>query len=206
MIPITWTSVLKPIEWVKKTPNNFKIKNALGFERFKTSVKNFGRAGNVVCNLDGTIVDGNSRWEDAKEKGEKKIWCSIPNRLLKPREFDEMSALFDFAVAGDVDIERIEKELFKTKDIYAKWGMPVPMNLLDSMGANAKIRAKDVPIKPLDIEEPNDQRMVQLFFNIKQEAEFRKMEEVLMKRLKTNSTTETVLKVFKSFSNGVRRK
>lgn len=206
MIPITWKTTLTDVSKIKPTPNNFKIKNALGSERFLTSLKNFGLAGAVVCNTDYTLIDGNSRVEQARVKGLKKIDVSFPSRKLTTKEFDEMSALFDFAVAGDVDIERIEKELFKTKDIYAKWGMPVPMNLLDSMGANAKIKAKDAPIKPLDIEEPNDQRMVQLFFNIKQEAEFRKMEEVLMKKLKTNSTTETVLKVFKSFSNGVRRK
>lgn len=203
MKPITWTSILKPITWVKPTPVNFKIKNALGFERFKTSVKNFGRAGNVVCNTDGVLIDGNSRWEDAKDKKEKRIWCSIPSRKLTQKQFDEMSSLFDFAKAGDVDIEKIEQEIFKTADIYAKWNMPVPMNLLDSMGKNAKIKPIEKTIKPLDIEEPVDQRKVELFFTIAQEAEFRKMEEFYMKKFKTGSTMETVLKVFR---NGVRRK
>jgi shikimate kinase len=40
--------------------------------------------------------------------------------------------------------------------------------------------------------------MVQLFFSEKQEAEFRKIEEKLMKKYKLDNTTDTVLKAFKS--------
>lgn len=198
MKQITWSSVLKPIGWIKPTPNNFKIKNALGFERFKTSVKNFGRAGNVICNADGTLVDGNTRWEDAKEKGEKKIWCSVPDRKLTPKEFTEMSALFDFAKAGDVDIERVEKEIFKTKDIYAKWGMQVPMELLEGMGTKAKITAAQTKEKEQIVETKNDVFTIQLFFTSNEEKLFRQIEERLMKKFKTKSTTETVLKALKS--------
>jgi len=40
--------------------------------------------------------------------------------------------------------------------------------------------------------------MVQLFFTAKQEAEFRKYEEKLMKKFKTKNTTETVLRAVKA--------
>lgn len=171
----------------------------MGTERFKTSLKNFGLAGNVVCNTDMVLIDGNSRLVEAKEKGLKKIWVSLPSRKLGPQEFLEMSSLFDFAKSGDVDIERVEKEIFKTKDIYAKWGMPVPMELLNGMGANAKIKPKDFPGGADVVVEEVDLKMVQLFFSTKEEIEFRRIEEVLKKRLRTDNTTELVLKVFRKF-------
>lgn len=199
MQPITWKTSPMDVNKIKPTPNNFKIKNALGSERFLTSLKNFGLAGAVVCNTDFTLIDGNSRVEQARKKGLKKIDVSMPSRKLTPREFEEMSALFDFAKAGDVDIERIEKEIFKTTDIYAKWGMPVPMHLLTEMGANAKIKAKEFPGGKDNVIPTVDTAMVQLFFNAQEETEFRRIEEILKKKLKTDNTTELVLKVFRKY-------
>lgn len=198
MKPITWKTKETDVSKIKPTPNNFKIKNALGSERFLTSLKNFGLAGAVVCNLDNTLIDGNSRVEQAKIKGLKKIDVSYPSRLLTAKEYTEMAALFDFAVAGDVDIERIEKEIFKTKDIYAKWGMPVPMELLDSMGVNAKVKLNVAKEKEVEVIEQPSVMKVELFFTPEQEQQFRKIEERLMKKFKTKSTTETVFKALKS--------
>ena len=81
--------------------------------------------------------------------------------------------------------------------------MEIPMALLDKMGA--KRPASEIG----DLEFPEDKngkgtlqvsdiKMVQLFFSEKQEAEFRKIEEKLKKKFKTESTTETVLKALKS--------
>lgn len=197
MKPITWKTKETDVSKIKPTPNNFKIKNALGSERFLTSLKNFGLAGAVVCNLDNTLIDGNSRLEQAKIKGLKKIDVSFPSRLLTVREYTEMAALFDFAVAGDVDIERIEKEIFKTEDMYARWNMAVPMELLESMGSNAKIKPNGKKEEVEVIEQPT-QMKVELFFTPEREQQFRKIEERLMKKFKTKSTTETVFKALKS--------
>lgn len=196
-LPITWASKLVSTNAIKETPNNFKIKNALGTERFRTSLKNFGLAGNVVCNTDMVLIDGNSRLAEAKEKNIKKIWVSLPSRKLGTQEFLEMSSLFDFAKSSDVDIERVEKEIFKTKDMYARWNMAVPMELLDSMGANAKVKPNGKKEEVEVIEQPSTMK-VELFFTPGQEQQFRKIEERLMKKFKTKSTTETVFKALKS--------
>lgn len=197
MKPIAWKTKETDVSKIKPTPNNFKIKNALGSERFLTSLKNFGLAGAVVCNLDNTLIDGNSRLEQAKIKGLRKIDVSFPSRLLTAKEFTEMSALFDFAVSGDVDIERVEKEIFKTKDMYARWNMTVPMELLESMGANAKVKPNGKKEEVEVVEQPSVMK-VELFFTPEQEQQFRKIEERLMKKFKTKSTTETVFKALKS--------
>lgn len=50
-----------------------------------------------------------------------------------------MSAMFDFAKAGEVDTERIKTDLGSHKDFYNKYGLEVPLALLDTMGARGKV-------------------------------------------------------------------
>jgi len=207
MKAITWKSKVVPVAKIKPTPTNYKIKNALGQERLKTSLAKFGLAGTVVCNTDFTLIDGNSRLEQVKAKGQKNIEVSIPNRKLTPQEFKEMSAMFDFAKAGEVDLERIQGDLGTKADFYKQWDLQVPMHLLEKLGSKSKVGNNGNSAPGLQYPEEgegkelitSDSRMVQLFFNVKQEVEFRKIEEKLMKKFKTSNTTDTVLKAFKSF-------
>jgi hypothetical protein len=197
---IEWTSKLVEVSKIKPTPNNYKIKTDLGKERLQQSLKQFGLAGNVVISTDFVLIDGNSRLEEAKAKGLKKIWASMPSRPLTAKEFTEMSAMFDFAKAGEVDIERIQKELGTSADFYERYKMEIPLNLLEKMGKNTERAAVVKNLEyPEEQVEQSDSKIVQLFFNTKQEAEFRKIEEKLKKKFKTDNTTDTVLKVFKSF-------
>lgn len=201
---IKWIPKQVNVKDVKPTPNNFKIKSDLGKERLGKSLELFGLAGTVVCNTDLTLIDGNSRLTDAKEKGEKKIWVSLPSRKLTPKEFQEMSAMYDYAQAGEVDIERIKGELGKTADFFNKWGMAVPKTVLDKLGSKKGAESSYVESnskkgkeeKTVKVKEPEMQ--VTLFFSPKEEAEFRKMEERLSKKFKSIGTTQTVLKVFRA--------
>lgn len=204
----TWSSVKVKLSLIDPTPNNYKIKTDLGKERLQTSLKKFGLAGNIVVNPIGkryTIIDGNSRLIEEKEKGSTMVWVSIPSKPFSPKEFKEMSAMFDFAKAGNVDEERIMKEVMTHEQMYKEWAMEVPMALLESLGSNAhKAKVEEYPDKVKkkgsDIvnTEIHDIRMVQLFFSDKQELEFRKIEEQLKKKFKTTNTTETVFKALKS--------
>lgn len=209
---IKWKSMEVLTKNIQPTEKNYKIKTDLGMDRFRQSVNSFGMAGNVICNWvkqvgDTTalmLIDGNTRLQDALEKKENKIWVSVPDRKLSPAEFKEFSAMFDFAKAGEVDMERIQQDLGKTKDFYDKWGMQVPMGLLDNMGKNAPAMDKlEYPEEgQAAAPQVSDIKMVQLFFSEKQEAEFRKMEDKLKSKYKLNNTTDTVFKAFKVLTKG----
>ena len=79
MKQITWSSKLVQVSKIKPTPTNYKIKTDLGKERLALSLKKFGLAGTVVLNTDFTLIDGNSRLEEAKKEKQKTIWASFPN-------------------------------------------------------------------------------------------------------------------------------
>ncbi len=201
-----WSTIVAKVGDVQPTEKNYKIKSDLGRERLQHSIKSFGMAGVVVCNWVGKVgdktklmlIDGNSRLQEAKEAGDKTIQVSVPDRKLTPQEFKEMSAMIDFAKAGEVDMERIQQDLGGKEDFYKAWGMQVPMEMLAKMGKNANVEKLEYPEEGKGAApEVSDIRMVQLFFSDKQEVEFRKIEEKLKKKWKLNNTTDTVFKAFK---------
>lgn len=199
--PIKWIPKEVQLTKIKPTPKNYKIKTDLGKERLQQSLKLFGLAGTVIVNTDFTLIDGNSRVEEAKERGEKKIWVSMPNRKLTPAEFEEMSAMYDFAKAGEVDTEGIVKRYGSKEDFFKRWGMTKEMAAV--VGKMGKLAEQDLEYpeegegKGKKMPEVSDIKMVQLFFSDKQEKEFRAIEEKLKKRFKVDSTTDVVFKAFK---------
>lgn len=224
--PIQWRGKDVLVSEIAFTPNNYKIKTDLGKERLQTSLNKFGLASSVVVNpfspaemkklgvtdIKGKkyiLVDGNSRMTEAIENGLKKISISYPAKALSVKDFTEMSAMFDFAKAGEVDTDRILGDIGKTDDFYAAWGLePDMVKTVEKMGAKANI-SKDLEYpeegegaakskKNGKAPEVSDMRMVQLFFNEKQEAEFRKWEDKGLKKFKVSNTTDFVYAALKS--------
>jgi len=146
---------LKPIEWktirvraktIKPTPNNFKLKTQEGLARLDTSLERYGMAGSLILNKDLTLINGNSRWEKALKTNVEWLECSVPDRMLTAKEFTEFAAMFDFAVAGEVDILRIKEELGTTDSFFKAWGLPVPSKT--AISKLAELEAKEGVINP----------------------------------------------------------
>lgn len=209
--PITWTEKKIELALIDPTPKNYKIKSDLGRERLNTSLARFGLAGSIVCVPSPLkrgrfmVVDGNSRLEAMKErhglvKGSKAvISVSLPSRQLSKQEFVEMSALFDFAKAGEVDLESIEKDLGTSRTFFTSWGLNIPLHMLDKIGkAAVGAGVANVPGKKASKEvaqvRGSEMRLVNLTFDEAQERRFREMESKLIKKWGTKSTMETVLK------------
>lgn len=213
MNKLIWNSKKVKVASIDPTPVNYKIKTELGRERLRASLSKFGIAGTVICNRGSggryTLIDGNSRVEEARANKVKVIEVSVPNRSLTLKEFKEMSAMLDFAKAGEVDIERIEKDLGKTKDFYKAWGLDVPLHLVADIGRGSSVgtvipetkrSAKDQ--KAVKEVQQSEMRLVQLTFTEKEEREFRTIEAKLIKLWGTSSTMETTLKAMR---DAVRR-
>ena len=202
MLKFKWHSIEVPTANIQKSPTNYKLAVALGKERLQASLKAYGLASTVTCNWGKKVgdvtslilIDGNSRVQEAIENGIKKINVSVPDKKLTDKEFKEFCAIYDLAKAGAVDMERIEKDLGTTAAFYEKYHLEVPMEKMNTLGAKAaKGPAKQEPEEVKPVVEV-DEYPVTLFFNKKQEAEFRKIEEKLKIRYKTISTSDTVLK------------
>lgn len=208
---IEWKSKEVPIDLVTHTEKNYKIKTELGRARLQTSLKMFGIAGNVIVNLPANgkktypLIDGNSRLIELKEAGKKKVSISYPSRRLTEKEFKEMSAMFDFAKAGEVDDKEIEKDFGDNSDWWNRWAKEMPAAMrekLETMGKKGKVDTAALAFPsgkaPKGVE-INDIQMVNLFFSVKQEKWFRQMEEKYAAKYKAESTTDFVFNVLKKF-------
>lgn len=208
LAPFNWIPIEVELQYIQKTPTNYKIKNALGRERLNEMLKMFGLAGTVVCNWLGNVgdikklilIDGNSRKEQEESKGRKKMWVSLPDRKLSPSEFKTMSALFDAASAGDVDYERINGDLGKTKDFYDRFSLSVPKHLLDKLGAKqVKTYEKEKAGKKKDAKVSADKNLnnvvqITLMYNPVDAEKFRKMENGVAKHFGTKDVHSTTFK------------
>jgi hypothetical protein len=206
MKTIKWKVIEVEVSKVKPTPGNFKLKTEDGSARFKTSVDNFGLAGSIVINTDYVLIDGNTRLEKAKELGHKKIWASIPDRKLTPKEFKTFAAMYDFARAGEVDTKRIAEELGTTESFFKQWGMQIPMEAVKALEQleqnenNVTPNAKKAEVKT----EANLFRPVTLAFKASEADEFLNLAEKLYAKFKVNNVTDLSLKAFKYLATGIK--
>lgn len=195
---IKWKNIEVLVTKIKPTPNNFKLKTEDGTSRFNTSIENYGLAGAVVLNADFTLIDGNTRWEKAKELGHKKIWASMPDRKLTAREFTEFSAMYDMARAGEVDLLRIKEEVGTTKGFFKKWGLEMPQVALDKL---AEMEANEKVINPTasrhipDAAKPLETRPISLMFTYEESEKYIKLAEALYSRFKVDNVTDLSMKV-----------
>lgn len=211
---IQWKSVRVKACDINPTKGNFKIQTKLGKERLQTSLSKFGRAGTVVVNHANAkgkwdLIDGNSRWQKVFDKNPKELMeVSIPDRKLTPSEYKEMCAMFDFAVEGEIDIDRIKGELGKTSDFYERWGLEVPQEIINSLGKADTIEI-DEPSKkgvkqkngaPLPSPSKDVELMITLFYSEKKEGQFRKMEDKLKKEFKVDDISTIVFLALKKVS------
>jgi hypothetical protein len=204
---IKWKAIEVSIDKIKPTPNNFKLKTEDGSARFNTSIDEYGLAGTVVVNTDYTLIDGNTRLDKAKEMKDKKIWISIPDRKLTPKEYKEFAALYDHARAGEVDLLRIKEELGTTSSFFKKWGMDMPeaaLNKLAEMEKNERVVNPTSARKIADAQKEVKTRPISLLFTPDQSDEYIKICESLYKFFKVDNVTDCSLKIAKHVRKAIK--
>ena len=195
MKTITWKPTTVLVSKMKPGPNQFKIKTEIGKERLRESMKRFGNAGALVLNKDLTIIDGHSRYEEAKRNKVISVVALVPDRQLTPKEYTEMNAIYDYASAGGIDMDRIKTDLGSAEDFAKQFMLDVPPATLEALGNGAK----NVSVNKAGEKEvvKSDTRMVTIVLNTQQEEAFRAWEVVCAERFHTDNVTDTVMEALK---------
>jgi hypothetical protein len=205
-VSIKWKVIEVELSKIKPTPNNFKLKTEDGSARFKTSVDNYGLAGSVILNLDLTLIDGNTRVEEAKRMGMKKIFASIPSRKLTAREFTEFAAMYDMARAGEVDIKRIKDELGTTESFFKKWGIEMPKVSLNKL---AELEMQDKVVNPTAKRDTGIKeiatRQLTLVYTNQEAEEVITMAEAIYSKLKVTNLSDLVYKLIKDAKKAYKK-
>ena len=121
---ITWnieTKKLKNLIPHKNNPRNFTEK---GMKDLENSINSIGFMQPININQNGTILSGHARVLKLKEMGEQEVDVYIPNRLLTPKQEEEVLIRANANTAGkwDWDLLGNDFDLGELDD----WGLEVP--------------------------------------------------------------------------------
>lgn len=115
------TKKLKNLIPHKNNPRNFTEK---GMKDLENSINSIGFMQPININQNGTILSGHARVLKLKEMGEQEVDVYIPNRLLTPKQEEEVLIRANANTAGkwDWDLLGNDFDLGELDD----WGLEVP--------------------------------------------------------------------------------
>jgi hypothetical protein len=128
---ITWKLEKRKLIDLKphsKNPRQFTEK---GMKDLENSINSIGFMQPININQDGTILSGHARTLKLKEMGEVEVDVYVPDRMLTPKQEEEVLVRANANTAGqwDFDILANQFEDFELKE----WGLEIPqVNLDDS--------------------------------------------------------------------------
>lgn len=92
-------------------------KNAKKFDQsvyndLEKSFKEFGDVGTCLCDIDGTLIDGNTRLKFFKDNDIEFCYARKPNKKLTERQFIRLNAILD-NIGNKPDFSVIEVEILE---------------------------------------------------------------------------------------------
>ena len=122
---ITWQIEKRKLADLKphaKNPRQFTEK---GMKDLENSINSIGFMQPININQDGTILSGHARTLKLKEMGETQVDVYVPDRMLTPKQEEEVLVRANANTAGqwDFDILANEFEDFELQE----WGLEIPI-------------------------------------------------------------------------------
>lgn len=121
---ITWHIEKRKLADLKphaKNPRQFTDK---GMKDLENSINSIGFMQPININQDGTILSGHARTLKLKEMGETEVDVYVPDRLLTPKQEEEVLVRANANTAGQWDFEILANE-FEDFELQ-EWGMTIP--------------------------------------------------------------------------------
>ena len=121
---ITWKIEKRKLADLKPHPKNPRQFTEKGMKDLENSIKSIGFMQPININQDGTILSGHGRTLKLKEMGEVDVDVYVPDRMLTPKQEEEVLVRANANTAGkwDWDLLANNFELAEIND----WGLEVP--------------------------------------------------------------------------------
>ena len=121
---ITWKIEKRKLADLKPHPKNPRQFTEKGMKDLENSINSIGFMQPININQDGTILSGHGRTLKLKEMGEVEVDVYVPDRMLTPKQEEEVLVRADANTAGkwDWDLLANNFELAEIND----WGLEVP--------------------------------------------------------------------------------
>ena len=121
---ITWKIEKRKLADLKPHPKNPRQFTEKGMKDLENSINSIGFMQPININQDGTILSGHARTLKLKEMGEVEVDVYVPDRMLTPKQEEEVLVRANANTAGkwDWDLLANNFELAEIND----WGLEVP--------------------------------------------------------------------------------
>lgn len=139
---ITWTIEKRKLADLKEHANNPRQFTEKGMKDLENSINSIGFMQPININQDGTILSGHARTKKLKEMGEIEVDVYVPDRVLTPKQEEEVLVRANANTAGQWDFDILANN-FDLEEI-TDWGLDVPDMDLD-IEEEAEVEEDEVP-------------------------------------------------------------
>lgn len=139
---ITWTVEKRKLADLKEHANNPRQFTEKGMKDLENSINSIGFMQPININQDGTILSGHARTKKLKDMGEIEVDVYVPDRVLTPKQEEEVLVRANANTAGQWDFDILANN-FDLEEI-TDWGLDVPDMDLD-IEEEAEVEEDEVP-------------------------------------------------------------
>jgi hypothetical protein len=126
---ITWKIEKRKLADLKPHPKNPRQFTEKGMKDLENSINSIGFMQPININQDGTILSGHARAMKLKELGDTEVDVYVPDRMLTPKQEEEVLVRANANTAGQWDFDILANE-FEDFEL-TEWGMDIPQINLD---------------------------------------------------------------------------
>ena len=148
---IIWKIEKRKLVDLKSHPNNPRQFTEKGMKDIENSIKSIGFMQPININQDGSILSGHARALKLKEMGEIEVDVYVPDRMLTPKQEEEVLVRANANTAGKWDWDLLANN-FELEEIN-DWGLEVPDMEIETEELEAKEDDFDAepPAKPITV-------------------------------------------------------
>jgi len=121
---ITWKIETRKLVDLKPHPKNPREFTEKGMKDLENSINSIGFMQPININQDGIILSGHARTLKLKQMGETEVDVYVPDRVLTPKQEDEVLVRANANTAGKWDFDILANE-FEDFELV-EWGLEIP--------------------------------------------------------------------------------
>lgn len=156
---MNWHTETRKISELKNWKNNPRTISEESYKELKESIGSLGNFEPLVINVDGTVLAGNQRLRVAKEKGDKEVEVSVPERELTEEEVKKIGIISN-RHSGEWDMDKLANEF---------------EDILEELGFDDLLPEVELEVEEDDYEEPEDLETTVVLGDVYQLGEHRLM-------------------------------
>lgn len=137
---MNWHTETRKISELKNWESNPRVISEESYEELKESIGSLGNFEPLVINIDGTVLAGNQRLRVAKERGDKEVEVSVPERELTEQEIKKIGIISN-RHSGEWDMDKLANEF---------------EDILEELGFDDLLPEVKLEVKEDDYEEPEE--------------------------------------------------